>query len=163
MAGLLLRPVLIAAVGLLLLFAVVALTDPGRTDPVTPLPNRFGRLGMLSVLLAPALTLATFATLTALTGGSLAVSQPGISFPSAGWPAYQEITAALRELGLRRVQPLPPWQWAVPFVAATALYLLGNAAAIAIAMRAFDFLFELVWIAIALTWERRQAAARIGT
>jgi hypothetical protein len=39
----------------------------------------------------------------------------------------------------------------------------GNAAAIAVAMRAFDFLFELVWIAIALAWERRQAAARIGT
>jgi uncharacterized membrane protein YbhN (UPF0104 family) len=39
----------------------------------------------------------------------------------------------------------------------------GNAAAIAVAMRAWDFLFELVWIAIALVWDRRQAAARIGT
>jgi uncharacterized membrane protein YbhN (UPF0104 family) len=39
----------------------------------------------------------------------------------------------------------------------------GNAAAIAVAMRAWDFAFELVWIAVALAWERRQAAARIGT
>jgi uncharacterized membrane protein YbhN (UPF0104 family) len=31
----------------------------------------------------------------------------------------------------------------------------GNAATIAVAMRAWDFLFELVWIGIALTWERR--------
>jgi len=41
----------------------------------------------------------------------------------------------------------------------------GNAAAIAVAMRAWDFAFELVWIGIALGWERRtrQATARIGT
>jgi uncharacterized membrane protein YbhN (UPF0104 family) len=31
----------------------------------------------------------------------------------------------------------------------------GNAATIAVAMRAWDFLFELVWIGIALAWERR--------
>lgn len=39
----------------------------------------------------------------------------------------------------------------------------GNAAAIAVAMRAWDFAFELLWIALAVGWERRQAAARIGT
>ena len=31
----------------------------------------------------------------------------------------------------------------------------GNAAAIAVGFRAWDFLFELVWIAIAFVWERR--------
>jgi uncharacterized membrane protein YbhN (UPF0104 family) len=31
----------------------------------------------------------------------------------------------------------------------------GNAAAFAVAFRAWDFAFELVWIAIALWWERR--------
>jgi len=32
---------------------------------------------------------------------------------------------------------------------------LGNAAAMAVAFRAWDFVFELVWIGIALLWERR--------
>jgi uncharacterized membrane protein YbhN (UPF0104 family) len=31
----------------------------------------------------------------------------------------------------------------------------GNAAAMSVAFRAWDFLFELVWIGIAVTWERR--------
>jgi hypothetical protein len=31
----------------------------------------------------------------------------------------------------------------------------GNAAAIAVAMRAWDFAFELLWVGIAITWERR--------
>lgn len=39
--------------------------------------------------------------------------------------------AALRELDLQRRQPLPTWQWAVPFVAATVLFFLGNAVSIA--------------------------------
>lgn len=36
----------------------------------------------------------------------------------------------------------------------------GNAAAFAIAFRAWDFAFELLWIGIALTWERRSRATR---
>jgi hypothetical protein len=32
---------------------------------------------------------------------------------------------------------------------------LGNAAAMSVVFRAWDFLFELVWIAIAVAWERR--------
>jgi uncharacterized membrane protein YbhN (UPF0104 family) len=35
----------------------------------------------------------------------------------------------------------------------------GDAAAIAVAMRAWDFTFELLWIGIALVWERRQTGA----
>ena len=34
----------------------------------------------------------------------------------------------------------------------------GNAAALAVGFRAWDFLFELVWIVIALVWERRSAS-----
>lgn len=34
----------------------------------------------------------------------------------------------------------------------------GTSAALAVAWRAWDFLFELVWIGIALVWERRQRA-----
>ncbi|HVM54654.1 MAG TPA: lysylphosphatidylglycerol synthase domain-containing protein [Acidimicrobiales bacterium] len=36
---------------------------------------------------------------------------------------------------------------------------LGTAAAMSVAFRAWDFLFELVWIGIALTWERRTRRA----
>ncbi|MDX6659409.1 MAG: glycosyltransferase 2 family protein [Solirubrobacteraceae bacterium] len=36
----------------------------------------------------------------------------------------------------------------------------GNAAAFAVAFRAWDFAFELLWIGIALTWERRSRATR---
>jgi uncharacterized membrane protein YbhN (UPF0104 family) len=32
---------------------------------------------------------------------------------------------------------------------------LGTAAALSVAFRAWDFVFELVWLAIAVTWERR--------
>ena len=39
----------------------------------------------------------------------------------------------------------------------------GTSAALAVAWRAWDFLFELVWIGIALVWERRQRAASTGT
>lgn len=35
---------------------------------------------------------------------------------------------------------------------------LGNAAAMAVVFRAWDFAFELVWIGIAVTWERRTRA-----
>lgn len=39
----------------------------------------------------------------------------------------------------------------------------GNAAAMAVAFRAWEFLFELVWLGVALVWERRQRAARMAT
>lgn len=39
----------------------------------------------------------------------------------------------------------------------------GNAAAFAVAWRAWDFLFELLWLGIALVWERRQRAATTAT
>jgi uncharacterized membrane protein YbhN (UPF0104 family) len=39
----------------------------------------------------------------------------------------------------------------------------GNAATVAVAMRAWEFLFELIWIGIALTWDRRYRLAGSGT
>src|SRR5690606_32005149 len=139
--------------------------------PVDLLPNRFGKLGFLIVVLGPILwrhdepgrrayllampservrhhllrsgagwmwtmalvagVLATFLAMTALTGGTIAQWQPGTGVSGGtGWSGYQETMAALGELDLQRRQPLPAWQWAVPFVAATALYLLGNAVAL---------------------------------
>jgi uncharacterized membrane protein YbhN (UPF0104 family) len=38
----------------------------------------------------------------------------------------------------------------------------GTAAAMAVAFRAWDFAFELMWIAIAVWWERRQRAAAVS-
>lgn len=37
----------------------------------------------------------------------------------------------------------------------------GNAAALAVGFRAWDFLFELIWIGIALVWERRSTSEMI--
>lgn len=170
LVGLALRPVLITWTALLLLFVIVVLTDPSAR-PVDFLPNRFGRLLFLLVLLAPAVwrhdeptrrgylltmpvnrlrlllmrsgagwlwtmalvagTLGVLLTLSLMTGGEVAIWQPGLSFPPAGWTRFQQITSALAELDLPGRQPLPTWQLAVSFVAATVAFSIGNAVAIA--------------------------------
>jgi uncharacterized membrane protein YbhN (UPF0104 family) len=37
----------------------------------------------------------------------------------------------------------------------------GNAAAMAVAFRAWEFLFELVWLGVALVWERRSSSSEV--